>query len=120
MQEKSIINALLHVRAQIIRDRLDGLDHVNALLVARGVVPEAQHVPRKLAQRRDTARLALDALRSGPKRSSEVAAHAMAAAGLSEQKAKAIMYQALYNLHRRGLVAQDGKVWRLSSDKVAA
>jgi hypothetical protein len=45
MLDKTVTSALLHLRAQIIRDRLDGLDHVNALLVQRGVDP-ATHLVR--------------------------------------------------------------------------
>ena len=114
MLDKTITSALLNLRAQIIRGKLVGLEHVNALLVARGVDPAAQYVPRKIAQRRDTSRLALNALRDGPKRSKEVARHVMAATGMSERQARAIMYQAMYNLHRRGLIALDGRTWRLT------
>jgi hypothetical protein len=38
---------LLYLRAQIIRDRLDGLDHVDALLRLRGCDPDAYRVPPK-------------------------------------------------------------------------
>jgi glycerol-3-phosphate dehydrogenase len=114
MLDKTITSALLNLRAQIIRGKLDGLEHVEALLVARGVDPAALHVPQQIAQRRDTSRLALNALRDGPKRAKEVAQHVMAATGMPERQAKAIMYQAVYNLHRRGLVVKNGRVWGLA------
>lgn len=112
MLDKSINAALLALRAQIIRDGLSGLDHVEALLSLRQV-PLAR-VPRKFAQRQDTSRLALEALRSGPKRGYEVATYAKQATGddLPDQWRR--MYQALHNLRRRGLVVKDGRVWRLA------
>ena len=114
MLDKTITSALCQLRAQIIRGKLGGLEHVNALLLAQGVDPAAQHVPQKIAQRRDTSRLALNALKDGPKRTKEVAGRVVLATGMPERQAKAIMYQAIYNLHRRGLVVRDGKVWRLA------
>lgn len=119
MLDKTITNALCQLRAQIIRGKLDGLEHVEALLLARGVDPAAQHVPQQIAQRRDTSRLAMAALRDGPKRSKEVALHVMAATGMPERQASAIMYQAVYNLHRRGLVVRDGRVWRLAYENTS-
>lgn len=112
MLGKSIDSALLHLRAQIIRDSLNGLDHVEALLTIRQV--PLSRVPRKFAQRQDTSRLALDALRDGPKRGYEVAAYAKQATGddLPDQWRR--IYQALHNLRRRGLVVKDGRVWRLN------
>ena len=112
MLDKTISSALLNLRAQIIRGKLDGLDHVETLLALRQVA--LPHVPRKIAQRQDTSRLALDALRNGPKRAKEVAQHVMAATGMPERQSKDIMYQAVYNLHRRGLVMREGRLWRLT------
>ena len=37
MLDKTITNALIALRRQIIRGNLDRLDHVNALLAARGI-----------------------------------------------------------------------------------
>jgi hypothetical protein len=112
MLEKSINAALLHLRAQIIRDGLSGVEHVEALLALRQV--PLPPVPRKFAQRQDTSRLALEALRDGPKRGYEVARYAAQATGdeLPDQWRR--MYQALHNLRRRGLVVKDGRVWRLA------
>jgi hypothetical protein len=39
MLDKTITNALIALRKQIIRESLDGLPHVDALLAARGVDP---------------------------------------------------------------------------------
>lgn len=111
MLPKSINAALLALRAQIIRDGLSGREHVEALLTLRQVALPT--VPRKFAQRQDTSRLALEALRHGPKRGYEVAAYAKQATGddLPDQWRR--IYQALHNLRRRGLVVKDGLVWRL-------
>ncbi len=46
-----MIGVLRYVRAEIIRDGLGGLEHANALLLARGVDPEALPVPRKQPKR---------------------------------------------------------------------
>lgn len=63
---------MLHLRVKTIRENLEGLEHVEALLKMRGVDLARHHVPRKTAQRRDTALIALGALRSGPKTGKEV------------------------------------------------
>ena len=39
--------SLYYLRSQIIREGLDGLEHVDALLRLRGLDPEAVHVPAK-------------------------------------------------------------------------
>lgn len=45
MLDKPIDSALLNLRRHIIRGNPDGLDHVEALLVHRGIDPAAHHVP---------------------------------------------------------------------------
>ena len=112
MLEKSITNALLHLRVQTIRESLDGLEHVEALLKLRGVDLAKHPVPRKIAQRRDTAILAMDALRDGPKTGKEVSLHAAAATGMTYDEARGRLYQALHNLRRKGWVVKEGSVWR--------
>lgn len=112
MLAKSIDNALLALRAQIVRDELSGLDHVEALLRLRQV--PLPRVPRKFAQRRDTSRLALEALRSGPKTGKEVSEYVASATGMTYVDARGRMYQALHSLRRRGLVVKDGRVWRIA------
>ena len=111
MLDKTITNALLHLRVQTIRENLDGLEHVEALLRMRGVDLAKHHVPRKFAQRRDTSILALNALRDGPKTGKEVSLHAAAATGMTYEEARARLYQALHNLRRKGWVVKDGKMW---------
>ena len=77
MQDKTINNALLALRKQIIRANGDGLAHVEAMLVMRGVHMPAV-LPTKLpdvAGKGIVAYLIIQALRGGPKRMSEVAAY---------------------------------------------
>ncbi len=114
MLAKSITAALLHLRVQTIREKLDGLEHVEALLRMRGVDLTKHHVPRKTAQRRDTSLLSLDALRSGPKTGKEVSQHVAAVTGLTYEQARDRVYQALHSLKVKGWVVKDGKVWRLA------
>ncbi|EAQ24330.1 hypothetical protein ROS217_08770 [Roseovarius sp. 217] len=114
MLDKTVTNALLHLRAQMIRDSLDGLEHVEALLVMRGVDLSAHAVPRKIAQRRDTSILAMDALRSGPKTGKEVSLYAASVTDMTYEEARGRMYQALHNLRRKGWVERNGALWGTS------
>ena len=43
--DDNINDALYHLQAKIIRDRLDGLHHVEALMRLQGVDPEARGCP---------------------------------------------------------------------------
>lgn len=110
MLDKTITAALLALRTQIIRDGLDGLPHVEALLIARGV--DLPRVAQKIRQRKDTSRLALQALGDGPKRPVEIAARMAELSDLTPQDAWRRVYQALHNLRRRGFVEKDGALWR--------
>jgi hypothetical protein len=119
MLDKTITNALLHLRAQIIRENQDGLDHVNALLVTRGVDPAAQHVRRKIPQdscaQREVKALVLQALRDGPKRPSEIGAHFMACKPeIAPDRAMLRVYRAIYKMRDRGVVVRDGGAWLLA------
>lgn len=69
MLDKTITNALLQLRVQIIRGNLDGLDHVEALLLARGAgLPRVArpHASNSLP-RRAMGLLLVEALWDGPK-----------------------------------------------------
>lgn len=76
MQEKSIINVLQHIRAEIIHDDLGGLDAVNELLFQRGVNPDSLTVSKKHPRyfgRGKLRQATLDALRQGPAPAKEIA-----------------------------------------------
>ena len=117
MQDKTINNALLALRKQIIRSNGARLEHVEALLEARGV-PTPRVMP---AKRQDAARrghmslIVLDALRDGPKPAIQVTAHvAPRRPEITPEAAKQRTSQCLTKLKVRGLVALDGLVWRLA------
>ena len=115
MLDKTITAALLALRTQIIRDGLDGLPHVEALLIARGVDLSAHRVHQKIRQRKDTSRLTLQALRDGPLRPVEVANRMAELSDLTSSDAWRRVYQALHNLRRKGFVEKDGALWRVRS-----
>jgi hypothetical protein len=118
MQERSITNALLALRKQIIRGNLDGLDHVNALLVLRGVDLAALEPKRASSEcrlpRRGMSALALDALREGPKRGRDVAAYVAEHSDMTHRQAIKRVYQPLTRLAELGVVRRDGRLWGLA------
>ena len=70
MLDKSVDGALLALRKNIIRSKLDRLEHVEALLAMRGV-DMSRVLPAKkscVAGRGHSRAWILDALRDGPKR----------------------------------------------------
>lgn len=76
LQEKTILNVLYHLRAEIVRESLDGIEHVDALLRARGADPEARAVPQatpRRFRRRALSLAVLRALREGPLTTGEIA-----------------------------------------------
>ena len=114
MQDKTINNALLALRKQIIRGDLDGLAHVEALLMMRGVpMPAVLPAKRKdVARKGHMAAMILDALRNVPKPLREVAAHvASKRPEIDERAAYVRTTQALDRLKRRGLVRREGRLW---------
>ena len=119
MKERGITNALLHLRVQIVREGLDGLNHVEALLRQRGVDPEAQHIPRKQPadkfQHAELKRLVLDALRSGPQTGEAIAAHVVAQRPhIAPCDAYRRAYVALARMKRDGVVCREGRLWALA------
>ena len=78
MQERSIIGVLCHMRSEIIREKLEGLDHVEALMRLRGFDPASQHVRHKQRQNRfrqsQIKRAVIAALKDGPLTGRDMAA----------------------------------------------
>ncbi len=116
MQDKTINNALLQLRAQIIRGGLDGLDHVEALLLARGVDLQPARKPYRPRHGRNYARLLiLEALRSGPLLGRAIAAYAIARVPEVPQDAlRRLVSSALWKMGDAGVVVRDGGLWRLA------
>src|SRR6056297_2074461 len=114
MQDRTIDNALLALRKQIIRDSLDGLDHVEALLQMRKVSGPfvMRPKPKDAARRGRMSALVLSALAEGGKTLPEVS-------GYVHQHRPELPYsaayrrtgQALAKLKKRGLVRREGRVW---------
>ena len=119
MLDKTITSALLALRAQIIRERREGLVHVEALLIARGIDP-ARHIVRAkrkpdVAGRGIMRLMVLDALRDGPKGLSDVAASV--ATRRHEISPEAIHKRTALVLSKMkvaGVVGREGHVWRLA------
>ncbi len=114
MQDRSIDNALLALRKQIIRGDGEGLEHVEALLTLRGI-PMPRVYPAKCpttARKGSMALMLLEALRSGPKARPELVTYVEARR--PEVPADRLYWRtdaALAKLHRRGLVRREGRVW---------
>ncbi len=120
MQDKSINGALLALRKQIIRGKLDGLANVEALMAMRGA-----DLPRVMpAKRKDVARkghmtaLVLEVLRDGSCHIQQV--NEFVASKRPELNGKDLHKRTrntLDRLRRKGLVVQDfgpdGCLWRL-------
>jgi hypothetical protein len=113
MQPQIITNALLSLRAQIVRAGEPGLEHVEALLQLRG--HNLGPVPRKVRRplgRAGVARLVLAALRDEPKTRGQLAEALVAAHGLEQKQASVMAHNATQRLRRKGMVEWVG-VWRL-------
>lgn len=121
MLDKTVNSALLNLRAQIIRGKLDGLGHVEALLVARGVSLPA--VPRKRPadtfKRLSLRLLIMEGLRCGPVRSAMLIEQVMAKQpDVSRIDATHRVHNVLWKMKVAGLVVRDGRLWKLSSKSV--
>jgi hypothetical protein len=115
--DETTTRVLLYLRAQIIRDGLEGLEHVETLLQLRGCDPGPYRVPSKRHRRfrNNGLRGALLAiLRDGPM-SARQAGDRLHARYQDMERDRAIA-SAKYGLSamlRAGLVTREGWVWRL-------
>jgi hypothetical protein len=116
MLDKTIDSALTNLRTQIIRGKLDGLTHVEALMQLRGIA--LGDVPRQ--RRPDAARkgamrlIVLERLKQGPASLQDIAGCAMAAR--PELKLEAALQrsgQVLAKLKLAGVVTREGRLWRI-------
>ena len=119
MQDRTITNALLALRKQIIRGNLDGLDHINALLAARGINPATLRVGPK--RRPDQARQGImrlmvqEALHDGPRTARDIAARIAARRPeITPEATHKRTAQALDRMRVAGLVKREGRLWGLA------
>lgn len=115
MQDRTIDNALLALRKEIVRHGRDGLDHVEALLTLRGVeLPEyTRRLPINGTYKGRMSRKVLGAIEGGH-RTPEAITQALQAEGVSYQLMYQRVYQALLRLERKGKVRREGQWWRLA------
>ena len=118
MQDRTIDNALLALRKQIIRGNLKGQSQVETLLRIRGAAFHSVYgKPQNPARQGFMTWLVLEALRDGPKRVTGVAAHvATKRPDISPDAAYKRTGQVLSKLKVKGLVRREGRVWRVVGD----
>jgi len=100
---------LYRIRAQIIREQMQGLEHINALLVIRGLEPDAFHVPIKYNptfKRGEFKRTVISALRGGPKTPVEIWR-------LFGKPKRSLITKNMKRLESQGLVVMGKRGWRL-------
>lgn len=116
MQDRTIDNALLALRRQIIRGDGENLAHVEALLRARGVrMPRVLPHQRELVARQGEVRhIVLTALKDRPMRLAEIAELIAETRGETDNKAhRNRTAQCLHKMKLAGLVRREGRVWRV-------
>lgn len=114
IQDKTIVNVLHHIRSSILRDGLEGLEHVDALLGLRGVDPASLYTPRKWPnhfRRGELRRAVAEALTDGPLTLAVLAARV--GGGLAPQDAYRRTYKALQKMQDKGIVWHEGRLWGL-------
>ena len=113
MQDKSIDGALLALRKQIIREKREGLAHVEALLALRGVpMPAVLPAKRKDAAGRGImSAIILEVLSDVPMPLPQVAAHvASRRPDLGPEFAYQRTVQVLFKMKQRGLVGNTKRI----------
>lgn len=115
--ETTIRNALLYIRAECLRNGAEGIEHVDALLRARGHDPGGFSfaASRPKAYRKGELRqMVLDTLREGPQTGAEIARKAQARKPeLTYKQVYKRVYICLNTLKRRGVVRHVGREWNL-------
>jgi len=117
MQDRSINNALLALRKQIIRGNGPGLAHVEALLQMRGVGLPRVIVRKAPPAKRGAMRLLIqDALRDGPKTLGQIGAHVvMHRPELGLRAARKRASQVLAKMKAAGMVVCEGTKWTITA-----
>lgn len=116
VSEAMVSSALHTLRVRTIREGLPGLEHVEALLALRGdnlapVLPARTILFRK----GELSRMIRQALREGPLELRAIVKHAYASKpAMDDKAARNRVANALTRLKREGVVAHEGRVWRLA------
>jgi hypothetical protein len=121
MLDKSIDGALLALRKQIIRDKLDGLEHVEALLIMRDVdLPVVRPARRTCAAGKGQMRfMVITALRDGPMTRRDIVRHVAAQRPeIPADVAYRRVDRVLWKMGKAGLVVRDGRVWTSMATRV--
>ena len=114
MLDKSIDAALVELRRQIVRGGLEGQEHVEALMIARGVVlrPVTRQLVAVRLPRNYLRRMILAALKGGPMTGPAIAAMVVERTPqIAPDQAYFRAYSAVTRLKYAGLVERDGKGW---------
>lgn len=115
IQHDTIISVLHFIRQEIVRDGLDGLEHVDALLRQRGADPEALVTPDKRPKtfrKGELRRMVLEALKDGAQTGAEIARKVQARKQeLTYRQVYKRVYICLNTLKGRGVVRHEGRVW---------
>ena len=119
----TVLSVLRFVRREIIRDGLDGLEHIDALLRQFGCDPDALVTPYKRRndfRKGEVRRLVLAILSKGDKRSAQVAREIMAVKPeLDYDQAIQCAWKCMSRLKRQGLLTSDKMIWRLVRPRAA-
>lgn len=119
MQEKTIINALLKIRQDARRDGSPTLAHVDAILTERGFdlasLSQKPPMPANTLPRGAIKLLLLSEMRDGPKTMRQLVDVAEVTwPHLRPETAYRRVGLALANHKRKGMVAREGRLWRLA------
>lgn len=123
--DERIQRCLYYIRGEIIRDGLDGLEHVDALLVQYGLDPEAYRVPdkrpRRFTGRNGLRRAIIAALKDGEATSKQIAARIADTHDMDADEVWRSVTVALNGLKKRGTIQKRDEwpraVWALSINK---
>lgn len=107
--EGAINRVLYFLRAEAIRERKPGLEHVEAIHRLRGLGPYAVAMPLKrprYCRPGELRRAVLAALRDGPTTTAEIAT------GLATDRAVERVRECLVRMEKAGMVRREGRVWQ--------
>ena len=114
--DERIERVLFFIKSEIVRDGLDGVEHVDALLQMRGIDPDKFKIPAKIPRifkgRNGMRRAVLLALKQGPASTKEIASRICEAnEGICVEETWRSVSVCLSGLKRRGTVTKTD-VWR--------